>query len=176
MRYAGLGGRNDSAKVVYAFGDACGGFYSPASLFPQWVLKTMTLLRSFAPYAHWLLRLALASVFLFHGIEKFFDLAGTAQMMDSMTMAVVAAVLETGGGALVLIGGTGNDLLTRLGGLLIAPVMLGAIVTVHWGQWRFAATETHPMGGMEFQVTLLMVALYFVFVGNTSSPAEASRQ
>lgn len=172
IRYAGLGGRNDLARVVYEFGDACGGPCGPASLFPQWVPKVMTLLRPFAPYAHWLLRLALASVFLFHGIEKFLDLAGTAQMMDSMAMAVMAAVLETGGGALVLIGGAGNDLLTRLGGLLIAPVMLGAIVTVHWGQWRFAATETHPMGGMEFQVTLLLIALYFVFVGNTPLQAK----
>jgi len=86
--------------------------------------------------------------------------------MDSMVMAVLAAVLETGGGALVLIGGAGNDLLTRLGGLFITPVMLGAIFMVHRGQWRFAATETHPMGGMEFQFTLLMIALYFVFVGN----------
>ncbi|MCS3751843.1 putative oxidoreductase [Salinibacter ruber] len=123
-------------------------------------------LRALAPLAHWLLRIALASVFLFHGIDKFLDLSGTAQMMDSMVMAVLAAVLETGGGALVLIGGAGNDLLTRLGGLFLAPVMLGAIFMVHWGQWRFAATETHPMGGMEFQVTLLMIALYFVFVGN----------
>ncbi len=131
-------------------------------------------LRSAAPHAHWLLRFALASVFLFHGIDKFLNLAGTAEMMDSMFMAVMAAVLETGGGALVLIGGAGNDLLTRLGGLLIVPVMLGAIFMVHWGQWRFAATETHPMGGMEFQVTLLMIALYFVFVGNASPQSSAT--
>lgn len=130
-------------------------------------------LRAFAPHAHWLLRIALASVFLFHGIDKFLDLAGTAEMMDSMFMAVLAAVLETGGGALVLIGGAGNDLLTRLGGLFITPVMLGAIFMVHWGQWRFASTESHPMGGMEFQFTLLMIALYFVFVGNTPLQQEA---
>lgn len=73
--------------------------------------------RMFAPYAHWLLRIALASVFLFHGIEKILDLAGTAQMMDIMFMAVLAAVLETGGGAFILLGGAGYDLLTRLGGL-----------------------------------------------------------
>jgi hypothetical protein len=29
------------------------------------------------------------------------------------------------------------------------------------------------MGGMEFQFTLLMIALYFVFVGNTPLQAEA---
>lgn len=50
-------------------------------------------LRVLAPYAHWLLRIALASVFLFHGISKFLDLAGTAEIMESMFMAVLAAVL-----------------------------------------------------------------------------------
>lgn len=134
----------------------------------------MERLNSFTPYAHWLLRIALASVFLFHGLGKFMNLAGTAQMMqNSMFMAVLAAVLETGGGALILAGGFGNDLLTRLGGLLIAPVMLGAIAMVHWGQWSFAPSDTHPMGGMEFQFTLLIIALYFLLVGNRYSGAAA---
>jgi putative oxidoreductase len=126
----------------------------------------MNALRSFAPHAHWLLRFALASVFLFHGLSKFADLAGTAEMMGGMPMAVLAAVMETGGGALIVAGAVGRDLLTRLGGLILAPVMAGAIGMVHWGQWSFAPSESHPMGGMEFQVTLLMVALYFVLVGN----------
>jgi putative oxidoreductase len=136
-------------------------------------------LNDLAPHAHWLLRVALASVFLFHGIGKFMDLAGTAQMMGGMPMAVLAAVMETGGGVLILAGGFGNDLLTRLGGLLIAPVMVGAIAMVHWGQWSFAPSDTHPMGGMEFQVTLLMIALYFVLVGNSvpqpAQPEHAER-
>ena len=132
-------------------------------------------LNDLAPHAHWLLRVALASVFLFHGIGKFMDLAGTAQMMGGMPMAVLAAVMETGGGVLILAGGFGNDLLTRLGGLLIAPVMVGAIAMVHWGQWSFAPSDTHPMGGMEFQVTLLLIALYFVLVGNSvPQPAEST--
>ncbi|NBC84596.1 MAG: DoxX family membrane protein [Bacteroidetes bacterium] len=129
----------------------------------------MRQLDAFVPHAHWLLRAALASVFLFHGIGKFMDLAGTAEMMGGMPMAVLAAVMETAGGALVFIGGLGNDMLTRLGGLLIAPVMGGAIAMVHWGQWSFAPSETHPMGGMEFQVTLLFIALYFFIVGNTTA-------
>jgi len=128
--------------------------------------RLMRQLHAFVPHAHWFLRAALASVFLFHGIGKFMDLAGTAEMMGGMPMAILAAVMETGGGALILFGGFGNDLLTRLGGLLIAPVMAGAIAMVHWGQWSFAPSETHPMGGMEFQVTLLLLALYFVVVGN----------
>lgn len=42
--------------------------------------------------------------------------------------------------------------------------MLGAIFMVHWGPWRFAATESHPMGGME--------ALYVLFVGNATPGAS----
>jgi putative oxidoreductase len=127
--------------------------------------------RALAPHAHWLLRLALASVFLFHGIAKFMNLAGTAEMMGGLPMAVAAAVMETGGGVLIVAGAFGSDLLTRLGGLLLAPVMAGAIGMVHWGQWSFMATESHPMGGMEFQVTLLLVTLYFVLVGNATPVA-----
>lgn len=135
----------------------------------------MNQLRALAPYAHWLLRIALASVFLFHGLGKFADLAGTAQMMGGMPMAILAALMETGGGVLVVAGAFGSDLLTRLGGLILAPVMVGAIAMVHWGQWSFMATESHPMGGMEFQFVLLMVSLYFLLVGNDQPvPADAS--
>lgn len=126
----------------------------------------MKFLDDLAPYAHWLLRLALISVFLFHGLGKFMALSQTAEMMGGMPMAILAAVMETGGALLILFGGFGKELLTRLGGLLIAPVMMGAIAMVHWGRWAFTTTESHPMGGMEFQVTLLLIALYFVIVGN----------
>lgn len=127
--------------------------------------------RSLAPHAHWLLRFALASVFLFHGIAKFVNLAGTAEMMGGMPMAVLAAAMETAGGALIIAGAFGPALLTRLGGLIIAPVMLGAIGMMHWGQWSFMPSESHPAGGMEFQVTLLMIALYFAIVGNATPRA-----
>jgi len=129
--------------------------------------------RALAPHAHWLLRFALASVFLFHGIGKFMNLSGTAEMMGGMPMAVFAAVMETGGGLLIVAGAFGPEILTRLGGLVIAPVMVGAIGMVHWGQWSFMSTESHPMGGMEFQVTLLMIALYFAIVGNATPGVSA---
>ena len=51
-------------------------------------------------------------------------------------------------------------LVDRLTGLAAAPVLIGAIALVHWPRWSFVATESHPMGGMEFQVVLLGVALY----------------
>jgi putative oxidoreductase len=49
--------------------------------------------------------------------------------------------------------------------------MIGAIVMVHWGQWSFVATDTHPMGGMEFQVVLLLMGLYYLVRGNSEPSA-----
>jgi putative oxidoreductase len=49
---------------------------------------------------------------------------------------------------------------------MLIPVMLGAIAMVHWGQWSFVANDVYPMGGSEFQVTLILVSLYLVLKGN----------
>ncbi len=35
-----------------------------------------------------------------------------------------------------------------------------------WPQWSFVPSESHPMGGMEFQVLLLLTSLYFLVKGN----------
>lgn len=117
--------------------------------------------------AHWALRAALASVFIFHGAQKFVGLDGFAQMMNlPYLVAFLVAAAELAGGALILAGGVSRDWVTRLGGALLIPVMVGAITMVHWGQWSFVPSESHPMGGSEFQVTLLLVALYFALKGN----------
>lgn len=123
--------------------------------------------------ADWLLRAGLASVFLFHGLQKFFvmGIGGFAGMMGlSVAVAALVALAEVLAGAGILAGGTVHgrlgDLVTRLSGLAIVPVMLGAIAMVHWGRWSFTPTETHPMGGMEFQVVLLLIGLYFIIRGN----------
>ena len=42
-------------------------------------------------------------------------------------MILLIALAETTGGTLVLLGGFLNDWMTRLGALLLVPVMLGAI-------------------------------------------------
>ncbi len=36
--------------------------------------------------------------------------------------------------------------------------MLGAIAMVHWRRVNFLPTESHPMGGMEFQLVLRATA------------------
>lgn len=121
--------------------------------------------------AHWLLRIALASVFVFHGVLKFANLEGFAGMLPiSYSEVVLVALAETVGGILVLLGGFGKnrlmDFVTRIGGALNIPVIIGAIAMVHWGRWNFVPSESHPMGGFEFQAVLLLVMLFVVLTGN----------
>lgn len=117
--------------------------------------------------AHWLLRIALAAVFLFHGFGKVADISGFVGMSGlPVAVAWLVAFAEVAGGIGIIVGGFTSSLVTRLSGLAIIPVMLGAIFMVHWPRWSFAPTEEFPMGGMEFQVVLLLIATYFVVVGN----------
>ena len=124
---------------------------------------------SFAMHAPWLLRIGFASVFVFHGVGKFAAPAQFAEMMQlPLLVTLLVALAEVGGGLAVIVGGAlRKNWLTRLGGLVTVPVMIGAIGMVHWGQWSFVATDSHPMGGMEFQVVLLLMGLYFLIRGNS---------
>ncbi len=121
--------------------------------------------------AHWLLRIGLASVFFYHGALKLMNLDGFAAMLPiSYIEVVLVALAETGGSVLLLIGGFSNnrfsDLATRIGAALNIPVMIGAISMIHWGRWNFLPSESHPMGGIEFQVFLGLVMLFLVITGN----------
>jgi len=121
--------------------------------------------------AHWFLRIALASVFIFHGVLKFLNLEGFAQMLPiSYLEVVLVASAETAGGLLVLLGGFRGDALsdvaTRVGAALNLPVMIGAIAMIHWGQWNFVPSASHPMGGFEFQAVLVLIMLYVAITGN----------
>lgn len=130
-------------------------------------------LDSLKPYAHWLLRIALASVFLYHGFGKVMNLGGFVEMTGlPMPVAALVTFAELAGGAGIIVGAFTNDLITRLAGLAIVPVMLGAIFMVHWGQWNFLVSESHPMGGIEFQTVVLLIALYFVVMGNAADSAQ----
>ena len=124
-------------------------------------------------HAHWLLRAALAGVCLYHGLQKFFVMGidGFAATMGlPVASALLVAVAEVLAGAGILAGATVRgrlgDIATRLSGLAIAPVLVGAIAMVHWGRWSFTPSESHPMGGMEFQVVVLLIGLYFLVRGN----------
>lgn len=133
--------------------------------------------------AHWLLRIALASVLVFHGALKLLNLEGFAQMLPiSYLQVVLVALAETGGGLLILLGGFRDDwfsdVATRIGAALNVPVLIGAIAIVHWGRWNFVPSETHPMGGFEFQAVLLLITLFLMITGNrgltNANPAIAA--
>ncbi|WIX32624.1 DoxX family membrane protein [Salinicola sp. JS01] len=137
--------------------------------------STLTSSRPFsrAAWAHWLLRAAMASVFLYTGADKFAGsgIQGFAQIMDlPWVIALAVALGEIATGLLVLLGGilpnSVGDAATRLGAMFAVPILLGAIFLEHWGQWHFMATASHPLGGMMFQVTLALIALYLMAKGN----------
>jgi len=120
-------------------------------------------------HSHWLLRFVIASIFIYYGIDKFMgggikEFAGAMQLPTFI--AALAALAEIGAGVLVVVGASAGSKVTRLGALLVFPIMLGAIFMVHWGQWHMMPTQTHPMGGMGFQVSLLLVATYIFIRGN----------
>ena len=124
-------------------------------------------------HAHWILRVALASVFVYHGIDKFLGsgIAGFAQIMGlPETVALLVALGEIGAGIFILLGGVvaglAGALITRLGAVGMIVILLGAIFMAHWGQWHFMPTSTHPVGGMQFQVTLALVSAYMLIKGN----------
>ena len=123
-----------------------------------------------APHAHWLLRAGLASVFLFHGVGKLASIGGFANMMGlPYPVAALVTFAEIAAGLGIIVGGFGKEIITRLATLAMIPVLLGAIVLVHGPRWSFTPAEGFPMGGMEFQVVLLLGALYFLIVGNRTA-------
>lgn len=135
----------------------------------------MTLFENYSKYAHWLIRANLAGIFLFHGFIKL-PMAG--MMAEQMGMPVfvvyVLASMEIAGGIFILAGALFNELLTRIAGGIFALVMSGAIMMVHWPRWSFIASDSHPMGGMEFQMLVLLVGLFFLSTGNGAFNPDAS--
>ncbi len=120
---------------------------------------------------HWLLRFALASTFLFHGFAKFGDLAGGAEKMGlPILIWTIVGIGEVLIGLGVLAAGAMQnkmgDIITRLCGIGAIIILAGAIAIVHWGQWSFSPSETHPLGGMEFQVILCLISAVFIARGN----------
>lgn len=118
-----------------------------------------------APHVHWALRLGLAAIFVYHGLDKL--RAGTPPqgMLDMMFFGSGAvfwmvAVAELLAGIAIVAGAFTTPLLTRAAGAAIALIMLTAAVTVHLPAWHFM------QGGAEFQVLTAALGLFFLVCGN----------
>jgi len=121
--------------------------------------STMDFLKNLSPHVHWGLRLSLAATFLFHGASKM-PVEGP---MMGMPVAVIwiLALGEVAAGVMLIAGAFGKEILTRLGGLIVVVVMVGAIAMVH------AKNGFNVMnGGMEFQLLMLVTGLYLAAKGN----------
>ena len=106
---------------------------------------------------HWLLRISLAITFIYHGYPKVIDCSGLISMGMPTFLAYLIGPFEVVGGALLVIGAFTNDNLTRLGALLIAVIMIGAIFVVHINDgWS----------GMEWQILILSTCILFIVKGN----------
>ena len=101
---------------------------------------------------HWLIRITLTITFVVHGYPK---LGGN---LDMGFIGYLVGPFEIIGGILLLLGPIVNNAnLTRLGGMLISIIMLGAIFVVHLNDgWK----------GMEWQILILTTCLLFVAKGN----------
>ena len=110
-----------------------------------------------------LLRVALGSMFVAHGLLKFlvFTLPGTAGFFESVglpgVLAYVVAPAEVLGGLALLVG-----FRTRIVAAALLPILLGA-AAVHAGNgWVFSA----PNGGWEYPAYLVVLALAQALLGS----------
>lgn len=121
----------------------------------------MKFLDSLAPHVHWLIRLSLGATFIVHGIPKippdnFVQMSGLP-----VIVAWLVGLGEVGGGIALIAGAFTDERLTRLAGLIVVVIMIGAIVLVHAKNgWNVSN------GGMEFQVLMLATGLLFLTKGN----------
>jgi putative oxidoreductase len=124
-------------------------------------------LDDFKPYGHWLLRIALGSVFVIHGIGNFMNLTGFAEAINvSHMVGLILVVAEIAGGILVLAGGFMGDKMTRLGALTLIPVLLIVMYMVHWKDMSFTFSQVHVVGGVEYLLVLFLISLYMLLKGN----------
>ncbi len=128
----------------------------------------MNKLNKLSGLAHWLPRLALAAIFIYHGFPKIAMTGDVAAMMGMPTfMVLMLGIIEIGGSILLIWGGFGPDWATRVAGILFTVVMIGAIAMVH-AQFGWSSINLGDNGGrgMEFQVLIIATSLLYVFKGN----------
>ena len=136
----------------------------------------MNKLNKLSGIAHWLPRLALAAIFIYHGFPKIAMAGDVAAAMGMPTfMVLMLGIIEIGGSLLLLWGGFGPDWATRVAGILFTVVMIGAIAMVHaqYG-WNSINMGNNGGRGMEFQVLIIATSLLYVFKGNAVNKSVES--
>jgi putative oxidoreductase len=132
----------------------------------QWTLVT----EKAQPVALLLARIALGTIFIANGWEKFAmsGIGGTAAFFASVGVpfpwvsAVVIATIELAGGVALVLG-----LLLPVVGTLLTLDMLGAIVFVHGSKGFFIADD-----GIEFVLGLAAASLAIAFSGGGALAAD----
>lgn len=117
-----------------------------------------------APYASLLLRLALGILFLAHFSLKFFVFtpAGTAKFFASLGLpgglAYLTIAVELVGAIALILG-----IYSRIVAIVLIPILLGAIFTVHGPAGFFF---TNPNGGWEFPAFWIVGLLALALTGD----------
>jgi len=128
----------------------------------------MEFLNRYANIVHWLPRLSLGAIFLYHGATKFPAAEMMAEMMGMPLMMIyMLAVMELTAGTLIVAGGAGRDIFTRIAGLIIATVMTGAILMIHiHNGWNGVLRAEQ---GVELQLFIFTMGIYFLVKGNDAN-------
>ena len=100
----------------------------------------MNAFRRFEPYAYAFLRIVAGLLFLFHGLQKFGLLGG--EMVRLASMRGAAAVIETVGGLLIMIGFQAAPV-----AFICSGEMAYAYIMLHQprGPGRFRTAESSPL-------------------------------
>jgi putative oxidoreductase len=126
-----------------------------------------------APYAALLLRFSLGGLFLAHAALKFFVFtpAGTAAFFAKVGMppalAYVTIAAEVAGGVALVLG-----LWTRLAAVLLIPILLGAIYTVHGSAGFFFDNAN---GGWEYPAFWIAALLTQALLGDGAFALNTAR-
>lgn len=137
-----------------------------------------------APYGPAVLRVALAIVFIAHGAQKLFGIwgghgldgtAGFFAMMNlqpAMPLAIAVAVVEFGGGVLLLLGA-----FTFVTSLLLTLDMVVAIIKVHLAagfflNWNHVPGQEH---GFEYNLVLIAALVSLMLTGPGALSIDARR-
>jgi putative oxidoreductase len=124
-----------------------------------------------APYAAFLLRLALGTMWISHALLKLlvFTIPGFQGFLASQGMpgflAWPVVLMELVGGALILLGLHG-----RIVSLALVPVLAGATLAHIGNGWVFSA----PNGGWEYPVFLIAASFIHVLLGDGAFAIKSS--